>query len=99
MCWPSQEFRRQAHDRPPVRTRKATHRDGHRHLGERVALTASGIARPLHHRVTGGTVEALGSGGVRKGVGQVTMLQTGHCEWVVAVDLEAVCFWRQGGLL
>lgn len=49
--------------------------------------------------MTGGTAEALGSGGVRKGLGQVTVLQTGHCEWLAAVDLEAVCFWRQGGLL
>lgn len=42
----------------PVRTRKATHRDGP--LEGRDVLMASGGAKPLHHRVTGEKAKALG---------------------------------------
>lgn len=36
-------------------------------------------AKPLCHRVTGGTAEGLGSGGIREGDGEVTTVpQAGH---------------------
>lgn len=40
---------------------------------------ASGGAKPLHRRVTGGTAEALGTAGTRDGDGEATAVpQAGH---------------------